>query len=362
MAKTTLYREIYDHIKTEIDAGHWKPGGRVPSEAELSTEFGVSRITSKKALELLADEKILYRVPGKGSFVGAAPESRSISARPSTPSIGILFPDFSETFGTDLLRGMILECERRGYAASVVLSLGNQEAEDLALDRFHRDGSVGVVVMPIHGEHYSRAMLKLVVEGFPLVSVDRFLHGMPAPFVGSDNEGAVRNAVGYLADQGHTRIGLVSPIAKKTSTIQDRNTGYEAGLNERHLPWDPGQVLVDLVSMLPGNFSEATQAADRAKILAFLKANPGMTALISVEYGIAETVCTLARSLGRSVPGDLSIFAFDGPEGMEKLTGIGQLKQREVEMGESAVALVDRLIRGEKTTEKIFLDVDLRAP
>ncbi|MDQ0873895.1 DNA-binding GntR family transcriptional regulator [Paenibacillus sp. V4I3] len=65
----SLYEKIYSHLLDEIKAGRLKPGDRIPSENELSTQFSVSRITSKKALEMLAQHDWIERLQGKGSYV-----------------------------------------------------------------------------------------------------------------------------------------------------------------------------------------------------------------------------------------------------------------------------------------------------
>lgn len=64
-----LYRQIKSHIASQIEAGRWPPGSRVPSENELVTEFGISRMTANRALRELTQAGYLNRIPGVGTFV-----------------------------------------------------------------------------------------------------------------------------------------------------------------------------------------------------------------------------------------------------------------------------------------------------
>lgn len=52
-----------------IEEGELKPGNRIPSETELCERYGISRITARKAIDDLAREGYLQKVPGKGTFV-----------------------------------------------------------------------------------------------------------------------------------------------------------------------------------------------------------------------------------------------------------------------------------------------------
>jgi len=66
-----LYQQLIGKIRGNIQAGIWAVGCRLPSENELCAEFGVSRITVRKALECLTEEGLLSRKQGKGTFVTA---------------------------------------------------------------------------------------------------------------------------------------------------------------------------------------------------------------------------------------------------------------------------------------------------
>ncbi|MDI7247860.1 MAG: GntR family transcriptional regulator [Bacillota bacterium] len=66
---TPLYHQIRDFLREELRNESLRPGERIPSEAELSVRYRVSRITVKQAIQSLVQEGLLYRMQGKGTFV-----------------------------------------------------------------------------------------------------------------------------------------------------------------------------------------------------------------------------------------------------------------------------------------------------
>jgi GntR family transcriptional regulator len=63
------YHRVKEALQERLAAGTWAPGALIPSEPELCREFGVSRITVRKAVGDLVHEGRLYTVQGKGTFV-----------------------------------------------------------------------------------------------------------------------------------------------------------------------------------------------------------------------------------------------------------------------------------------------------
>ena len=63
------YLKVKTHLRDGIAAGRWSPGDRLPSEADLVAEFGLSRMTVNRALRELEQEGLVERVQGVGSFV-----------------------------------------------------------------------------------------------------------------------------------------------------------------------------------------------------------------------------------------------------------------------------------------------------
>lgn len=66
---TPLYEQLKIAIKEKINQKIYRPGERMPSEAELEAEYQVSRITVRRAIKELCEEGILIRKQGKGTFV-----------------------------------------------------------------------------------------------------------------------------------------------------------------------------------------------------------------------------------------------------------------------------------------------------
>jgi GntR family transcriptional regulator len=64
-----LYKQISAGIRADIEDGTYPIDSKIPSEEELCALYDVSRITVRKALEELAEEGLLVRRQGKGTFV-----------------------------------------------------------------------------------------------------------------------------------------------------------------------------------------------------------------------------------------------------------------------------------------------------
>lgn len=68
-SRLPIYVQIRTYIYDRIKSGDWKPGDQIPSERDLSAQFGVSRVTIRQALANLEDEGLLRRAQGQGTFV-----------------------------------------------------------------------------------------------------------------------------------------------------------------------------------------------------------------------------------------------------------------------------------------------------
>ena len=72
------YRAIADDLRQRVTAGEFAAGRTLPSEAELSTSYEASRVTIRKALELLRDEGLVDARQGFGWFAAVDPLRQSL--------------------------------------------------------------------------------------------------------------------------------------------------------------------------------------------------------------------------------------------------------------------------------------------
>ena len=81
MPRLPLWRRIASDIKSEIAAGGWRAGDKLPPESDLAARFGANRHTIRRAVGALAEEGLLVVEQGRGTFVVEETINYQIGAR-----------------------------------------------------------------------------------------------------------------------------------------------------------------------------------------------------------------------------------------------------------------------------------------
>jgi GntR family phosphonate transport system transcriptional regulator len=81
LPRSPLWQAIAATLQAEIRAGHYRPGDKLPTEAELATRFGVNRHTVRQALASLAEGGLVHSRRGAGVFVMARPTDYRLGQR-----------------------------------------------------------------------------------------------------------------------------------------------------------------------------------------------------------------------------------------------------------------------------------------
>jgi GntR family transcriptional regulator len=70
------YSRVTSSLRERILSGDLRPQAQLPTERELSEQYGVSRITVRRALEILEEEHLITRRQGRGTFVSPQPSRK----------------------------------------------------------------------------------------------------------------------------------------------------------------------------------------------------------------------------------------------------------------------------------------------
>ncbi len=322
-----LYEKIYNDIKLKINAREFDGRSLLPTEAELQKKYGVSRITVKHAYEKLAAENLVTRIAGKGTVIN---ENRNIS---SNKIIGLVLCDFNSSFGMNLIKSMEKEAERLGYSIIIKISKDNHETESRVLAQLKSLNVSGIIIQNCHGE-FTKNLIELSINNFPLVSVDRYAKGLLIPSVTSDNFNACMNVTEYLLNRGHRKILLASVNPQNTSSLTERIEGFK----QAHINYDAALSYDNFVLNLKSPITKDDNdiRADVESIKGILDKSE-ITAIVATEQYVSELCSTAVSEMGKAFPENYELICFDYEGDSLAESKYTYVLQNEEEMGIAAI-------------------------
>lgn len=310
-----LYMTLYLDLREKILNGEYPAGSRLPSEMQLSADYGVSRITSKHALEQLVRDGLIQRFPGKGSFVQSSASSgedpSGKAARPSSRLIGLVMEGFRFDFGLDILLGIEHQCAQEGYSLIIKFSYGQEQREKECIEELLAAGVSGILLMSAYSEVYSSTIMRLSLEGFPVVFIDRALSGLAIPCVKTDHQAASVCLTNALIRAGHKHLVLaMTKDSHTTSSVNDRVSGYMQSCIDHELLCANKRLMLqyeDVYAPQP-----EVRQANIARTRTFLMAHPDITGIVALTSGIATVFFQALADMASS--SRYAIASFDGPD------------------------------------------------
>jgi GntR family transcriptional regulator of arabinose operon len=234
------YRQILEKLQDDICSGHYGPGSRLPSEAELVRRFGASRMTVFRAMRELQVLGLVTRRAGSGTFVSSNSHSAS-------HIFGLLIPELGQTeIFEAICKGMMEAKEAMHHSLLWGNTLSKEQdkekaAEQLCEHYISRKVS-GVFFAPVE---YStnrfqsnyRIVAALDRARIPVVLLDRCLEPYPRRSkydqVGIDNRRAGYLATEHLIGAGAKRIAFFAR-PDSAPTVDARIAEYREAL-QTHL-------------------------------------------------------------------------------------------------------------------------------
>lgn len=249
-----------------------------------------------------------------------------------TNVIGILVADL-EPFSTELLKGAADAIRGSGFEL-VVYSAGGRVGSNVGWERRYLSRLSGTLV---DGAVLVTPTVVDVRYGAPIVAVDPHTGPTDLPTIDSDNPRGAQLATEHLLELGHRRIAMLTGRPDLQSA-RLREQGYRDAMAAAGVPVD--ERLVE-----DGGYDPDVSAASARRLLAL--PDPPTAVFAANDISAIATIAT-ATELGLRVPDDLSVVGFDDvPESVLCAPPLTTVHQPIREMGQSAIDLLIRLIRGE---------------
>jgi DNA-binding LacI/PurR family transcriptional regulator/DNA-binding transcriptional regulator YhcF (GntR family) len=237
-SRQSLHEKVTDHLRRDILATH--PGMKLDSEAQLAAQFGVSVMTLRQAMSILAHEGLIERRQGSGTYVVDTRAKRHVAIMSLAAED---LPDSSFQLRVENLLGPILQ--RRGYRFRFYVWMDTPEGivcpdfvQEASQDRIS-----GAVFVAMHADPAMPILLKKKIPFLLTTEID-------PPGVAIDHAQMVRDGTRYLLDRGCRRIALM-----QWSQYQlDRLTrpAFNSVLAERGLKPDPSWIRTTVSPAIPG--------------------------------------------------------------------------------------------------------------
>jgi LacI family transcriptional regulator len=301
---------------------------------DVAAEAGVSVATVSKVINgrygvapatLAKVQAVIEQLGYESSLV-----ARSLRSH-RTNVIGILVADI-EPFSAELLKGAGAAIRARDYELIVYSGSGHGK-DHSGWERRYVSRLGGTLT---DGMILVTPTLVDVSDATPIVAVDPHAGPSNLPSVHSDNLAGAITATGHLIELGHRRIGFLAGRPDLESA-RKREQGYRDALAAAGIPLDPELIRV-------GDYDLEMSEAPARQLLS-LSDRP--TAIFAANDLSAIQTMHVARSLGLSIPGDVSVIGFDNiPESALTAPPLTTIDQSIQEMGRRAVELLIDLIEG----------------
>lgn len=320
------YYDIASVLRERIRSGLYSATHPIPSERMLEQEFNAHRATIRRALNLLADEGLLQRSPGRRAY--------PVAVKPNgNGNIGLFVSDPSDLNTRSLVANgcseVLLEKNQKSgliWSHYRPFELGAEESEGAEL---HIDELMGLILWP--PDFINTELLRRVQKKMPVVIIDTRVPGIDADFVGFADVEAGYEAARHLYQVGHRRIGFAGSMVPET--VRHRWHGVatfcrEAGIE---LIWDWAACGAQLHS-IPELISLAVSSIDRGR---------WPTALVCSNDILAAGLIASLGPLGIRFPDDLALISFSNSQpALLGALGLTTMAQPYEQLGREAMTLL----------------------
>lgn len=328
--------KLVEDLKEQILSGKIKPGDKISSENVLARDYGISRQTVRKAIDILRNEGFVYAEHGRGTFC-----SEMIKQNSSSGNVAVVMTFLSDYIFPHIIRGIDEVLEREEYSILLKSTHNYRKLEAKCLEELVKKNIDGLIIEPSK----SRVAFKghdafSILDQYqvPYVFIQGVYHGMEdKPYVVLDDELGGYLITKHLIELGHRKI--IGIFKSDDQQGQGRHSGYVKALTEAGIWYDPERVVwfhTEDMYTLPEEMIR-----DLAGRIVF-------DAIVSYNDRIAIDAIRGLEAKGFRVPEDVSVAGFDDSELARNFkVPLTTVKHPQSRIGEEAAQLLVKLMKGQ---------------
>jgi len=304
-----VYAGVERDLLDQIRSGLLKGGECILSENEISRKYNISRRSARKAIDNLITKNLLYRIPGKGTFVSE--NAGSGGAADPALIISYIVPDIDDMFIAEICRGLQEEANRNSCNLLIQSSNGSIEQENQNIKYLANHHVHGAVIFPNWGRANVDALFRLKEMKIPFVLVDRYYSDFDTDYVVVDNYGGAHDAVMHLIKCGHRRIAHLYGTAGSANDA--RLQGYLTALGESGLVYSPAYVRkmgTNVVRQNGDRFEPDIEGGYRNMCELLALPEPPTAVFAGNDYQAIGAMRAI-KEAGKKVPDDIAVIGFD---------------------------------------------------
>lgn len=273
-----------------------------PSIDDVARLAGVSAATVSRSLNKQSQVKAttLEAVRKAIDELGYTPHfgGRALASN-KTDTIGAIIPTMDNALFARGLQALQETLAQAGVTLLVATSCYDPAREANQIRALLSRGVDGLLLIGTDRPKSTYAMLKQ--HDVPVVTAWSFNEKSVYPKVGFDNFAAAEKLANCVLDFGHRNIAMIAGVAKGNDRAADRIRGVRKALKSANLTLKPSHLIE-----VPYNFESATAAMEK-----LMKLVPRPTAIICGNDVLGAGAMMFAKSIGISVPSDVSVVGFD---------------------------------------------------
>lgn len=247
---------------------------------------------------------------------------------------------FYSFYALELIRGIGTLCD--ALKLDLLLHLTDTRAT------LNLRGVGGIIFADIIGNR--QQLEDALASGIPCVIINNCVEDLEVSCITVDNAGGAEAAVNYLISLGHRKIAHITGDLV-TQAAAERLEGYKRALKKNNITLSPQYIFK----------TDYSRGQARAASENLIKMPDPASAVFVASDSMALEVMTVARELGKNIPGDLSIVGFDdNPSGLYGPVALTTVRQPLIKMAEESVKELNRLMSEKKPkVKKVTLPAEL---